>query len=977
MKSKVLIPLLLLFQFLFLVFSVNLFSQSIESAEITGLIQSFKKDERGPYQAIRWFCPDGTIIPPKERCPEPGGIQHALHKDIVTRIAKNNGIYLGQILAGAKFEDVLDEVNRNSRLKQYMMERYLQRSDDGWIFRRARYYRGAIQVEDEEYWGVNFLKWIVSREDIIDRQFYLLRQAAKDIPHKANDNHWNNIRDLSKTLGDSLPSFMDLRVKLHGQPDMGDLERVRNFKIRNKNKIPVMMDELLQNLEKELELAFKPTDLQTLSAYIEKLPSSNILSVRTKKLITAYGRKSSQNNPDNRIKDIASLLWEIRANLLSVSKPDQRLAIIDLSNELETILFSEIRLWKPETIGGLLEKNYYLTKAAAGCGFLEKWEWEQIEQLLSVSGSAEDMSLDDFRKKSETSRRAVEWSAGMVRANFEPVVSLFDAFEPLAKGFTDDRIRGSVLLPLGEVAGDLSDRLSVFAGQSNNVMGISNQNKITGLNPGFAFGKLEVVPGAPDDIQFAADKIYILMRPPADMKPVAGIATVSEGNLVSHVQLLARNLGIPNAVLSDQNLADLSAYSGKEVFYAVSPGGSVLMKPAEKMTDKEKALIQIKKRKEERIKVPTGKIDLNQTDILNLRKLRASDSGKICGPKAANLGQLKSMFPQRVVEGLVIPFGIFRQHMDQFMPGSELTYWQYLQETFENASGENKTGMTNDQIDSMVLKRLEVLREAIRKIKFSQEFLQKMKAGFADVLGRDMGRVPVFIRSDTNMEDLKDFTGAGLNLTVFNVVDEEKILQAIRDVWASPFTERSYKWRQKFLLNPENVYPSILIIPTVDVEKSGVMITTGVTSGNPEDVTIAFNRGAGGAVEGQAAESYLLRIDGTNQLLSPSRETLSTTLPATGGTAKAIMPLNKPVLDNNELNMLRAFAGEIKKNLPGTPGIESKGPFDVELGFKDGQIWLFQVRPFVENKNARSSEYLQKMDPKIKNIRISLTDTLN
>ena len=38
------------------------------------------------------------------------------------------------------------------------------------------------------------------------------------------------------------------------------------------------------------------------------------------------------------------------------------------------------------------------------------------------------------------------------------------------------------------------------------------------------------------------------------MKPVAGIASVSEGNLVSHVQLLARNLGIPNAVLSPRAL---------------------------------------------------------------------------------------------------------------------------------------------------------------------------------------------------------------------------------------------------------------------------------------------------------------------------------------------------------------------------------------------------------------------------------------
>ena len=74
------------------------------------------------------------------------------------------------------------------------------------------------------------------------------------------------------------------------------------------------------------------------------------------------------------------------------------------------------------------------------------------------------------------------------------------------------------------------------------------------------------------------------------------------------------------------------------------------------------------------------------------------------------------------------------------------------------------------------------------------------------------------------MEDLKEFTGAGLNLTLFNVLDKEKIIEGIKDVWASPYTERSFKWRQVYLLNPENVFPSILVIPSVDVDYSGVLI---------------------------------------------------------------------------------------------------------------------------------------------------------
>ena len=52
----------------------------------------------------------------------------------------------------------------------------------------------------------------------------------------------------------------------------------------------------------------------------------------------------------------------------------------------------------------------------------------------------------------------------------------------------------------------------------------------------------------------------------------------------------------------------------------------------------------------------------------------------------------------------------------------------------------------------------------------------------------------VFVRSDTNAEDLPQFTGAGLNLTVPNVVGAGEIEQALKDVWASPFSERAYDW---------------------------------------------------------------------------------------------------------------------------------------------------------------------------------------
>jgi hypothetical protein len=155
------------------------------------------------------------------------------------------------------------------------------------------------------------------------------------------------------------------------------------------------------------------------------------------------------------------------------------------------------------------------------------------------------------------------------------------------------------------------------------------------------------------------------------------------------------------------------------------------------------------------------------------------------------------------------------------------------------------------------------------------------------------------------------------------------------------------------------------------------MITKGVQTGRDNDITIAFSRVAGGAVDGQAAESYLLNAQGKNILLTPAREPTYRTLPTTGGTGSLRTTFENRILNGQKLYALRLMAGDLKRKLPGTPGVESQGPFDIELGFKDGKIYLFQVRPFVENKNALSSDYLESITPKIAaDTKIKLDKTL-
>ncbi|MGB2758772.1 MAG: PEP/pyruvate-binding domain-containing protein, partial [Maribacter stanieri] len=426
-----------------------------------------------------------------------------------------------------------------------------------------------------------------------------------------------------------------------------------------------------------------------------------------------------------------------------------------------------------------------------------------------------------------------------------------------------------------------------------------------------------------------------------------------------------RNLGIPNAALSDANLQSLKKYDGTRVFYAVSNKGNVIIKPEAQMTDQEHGLFVKKERNTYKIEVPVEKIQLGNTDVLNMRDVDASDSGALCGPKAANLGQLKKMFPKQVVEGLVIPFGIFRDHMDQQMPGENSSYWEYLNAMFVEAERMRSANVSEPEVENYQLRQLEILRAAIKKMPLKEDFMNQLESKFKSVLGSDFGKIPVFLRSDTNMEDLKEFTGAGLNLTLFNVLDKEKVLEGIKDVWASPYTERSFKWRQVYLLNPENVFPSILVIPSVDVDYSGVLITKGINSGNDKDLTVAFSRGAGGAVDGQSAETYTIYDSNGYRLLAPAREPMYNTLPATGGTGKKAATFQNKVVNEKNMVEIKTLAKTIRETLPKETNSDYEGAYDVELGFKEDKLWLFQIRPFVENKKALSSGYLESITPKI------------
>jgi phosphoenolpyruvate synthase/pyruvate phosphate dikinase len=220
----------------------------------------------------------------------------------------------------------------------------------------------------------------------------------------------------------------------------------------------------------------------------------------------------------------------------------------------------------------------------------------------------------------------------------------------------------------------------------------------------------------------------------------------------------------------------------------------------------------------------------------------------------------------------------------------------------------------------------------------------------------------VFVRSDTNAEDLPEFTGAGLNLTVPNQVGFRNISQALKDVWASPFEERAWDWRSRILQSSEKVYPSVLLLRSVPSAKSGVIATVNLESGE-DDITVNVSEGVSAVVDGGIAESLLLKPNGSVRLLEQARGTYRKILKTAGGFENVPVKGGDFLLTPDEIRQLREMVSDVKRKYP--PAKSLRGdllPWDIEFGFENGQLRLFQIRPLARYQEERTLAALSGLD---------------
>ena len=201
-----------------------------DTARYQGWLQEMREQPRGPFSRVRWFCNDGTVLPPKAYACQPhgGGVQHG-EWDARTLELREQGYLVANFLAGVQAQEWISRADFENTWGQLLIERFLIAADDGWILRRALLYRGAIQEEDERAGARQLLLALLSRGDGLDAHFLSTRTGVKLLPHGLDTASAGRVRQLSAALSETDPAFMPVRIKIHGAPDATDAARVREY----------------------------------------------------------------------------------------------------------------------------------------------------------------------------------------------------------------------------------------------------------------------------------------------------------------------------------------------------------------------------------------------------------------------------------------------------------------------------------------------------------------------------------------------------------------------------------------------------------------------------------------------------------------------------------------------------------------------------------------------------------------------------
>ncbi len=449
---------------------------------------------------------------------------------------------------------------------------------------------------------------------------------------------------------------------------------------------------------------------------------------------------------------------------------------------------------------------------------------------------------------------------------------------------------------------------------------IAREQDYQALNLATGIGRIHVIQKLDEHVEIGFNEILVLDEVPIQLPPVAGVITAKPSTPLSHINLLAKGWGIPNAYIKNAQTL-LKQYDGWWVTFETKRDSySIKRADVDQLREYQKRLAQ-------RLDTVKPKFDLSETRLLGLSQQRAVSSIAF-GGKSANLGEvMRARLPGILVpNGFTVPF----YYYDQFLKANKIDDSIYA--------------LLNDQKfvhdPAYRRERLMELRQRIQQGKFDERLGLQIERR----VGREFPNKGLFVRSSSNSEDLPNFSGAGLYTTVPNVKGNQQLIEAIKTVWASLWNFEAYEARERMAVDHSKTFMAVLIQEGINSESSGVMITTDpFDKDNKDAVYISAKRGLGiKVVEGKKVAEQIIYRTRANavQVLTRSEEDSLLTFDDRGGVKEVAITGERIVLTDDVVRRLVNAASAIRR-------VFGNRDQDIEWAYMKGQIYIVQSRPYI------------------------------
>ena len=228
------------------------------------------------------------------------------------------------------------------------------------------------------------------------------------------------------------------------------------------------------------------------------------------------------------------------------------------------------------------------------------------------------------------------------------------------------------------------------------------------------------------------------------------------------------------------------------------------------------------------------------------------------------------------------------------------------------------------------------IRNMFLKTPIPPGIAQELRSAIKD----HFGDKAVVVRSSAPGEDSPHASFAGLHESYVNVQGTEAILEHVRLVWASLWSDAALLYRQELGLDIEKSAMAVLIQEIVNGERSGVSFGKNPNDESQSVIESVYGLNAG-LVDGTVEPDRWLLDRTTGRILNhiaPKREQWMT--PSDKGTRLEPLPADRaslPPLTEEELQRIFSLTRKVEK--------EFGMPQDVEWTFKGDVLYLLQSRP--------------------------------